>query len=129
MTRRFVIPSMFLLATITSGCATGPRSNATIQTISNAQITVTRAEAHLAPGGFVVDGDVRRADGNAGPAPGHLRVTGRNAAGEIIAATETGWGEFKTRRSRLAYFQAFLSTANAFGIAAITVEPVREPTP
>lgn len=88
---------------------------------------VARVVAHQKTGGIEVDGDVRRPDLGSGPVPGHLHVTGRNAAGAVIASTDAPWGEFKNRRFRLAYFKAFLKVADPGAIAAISVEPVTAP--
>lgn len=72
----------------------------------------------------MVDGDVRRPNGYAGVVPGHLRVVGKNAAGAVVASTETKWGQFMNRRFRLAYFRAILPAGDVGAITSISVAPV-----
>ena len=88
---------------------------------------VVRATAHQQAGGIEVGGDVRRPDLGAEKVAGHLHVTGRNAAGVVIASTDAPWGEFMNRRFRLAYFKAFLKVEEPGAIAAISVDVVTTP--
>lgn len=118
-----------LCATTVASCAPDPRVRAPIQLVSNADINVTRATAHLDKDGIRVDGDVRRTNGHAGKVPGHLHITAFNAAGEVVAATDTGWGEFMNRRFRLAYYRGQLVSARAPDVARITVEPIATTLP
>ena len=113
-----------LLTSIVGGCATGPRFRGPIQLVSNAQIVVIRATARQKPEGIVVGGDVRRTNGFAGGVPGHLEVVGWDVSGKIVASTNTSWGEFMSRRFRLAYFRAILRTKDPSSIATIRVESV-----
>ena len=118
------IPMCLSLALFTQGCALGPRVRVPIALVSDRQIVVVRAVAHHKNGGIEVGGDVRRPDLGSGKVAGHLHVTGRNAAGVIVASTDAPWGEFMNRRFRLAYFKAFLKVQDPDEIAAISVEPV-----
>jgi hypothetical protein len=94
---------------------------------SDRQIVVVRALAHYRDEGIVVGGDVRRVDSGSFAVAGHLHVTGRNAAGLIIASTDAPWGEFKNRRFRLAYFEALLKPQKPGDIMAISIDPVTTP--
>lgn len=91
---------------------------------SNTEIAVVRATARQKPEGILVAGDVRRTNGYAGTVPGHLHVVGRDSSGNVVATTDAPWGEFMNRRFRLAYFKAFLQTANPSAIVKISVELV-----
>lgn len=91
---------------------------------SDKQVAVVRASAKFKQNGILIGGDVRRTNGYAGAAPGHLHVEGISASGEVIAETDAPWGEFMTRRFRLAYFKAFLGTPNTASIASIRVTSV-----
>lgn len=118
----FATPLCLGFALVVQGCALGPR--VPIALASDRQIVVVRAVAHHMKGGIEVGGDVRRPDLGSGKVAGHLHVTGRNAAGVVIASTDAPWGEFMNRRFRLAYFKAFLKVQDPGEIAAISVEPV-----
>jgi hypothetical protein len=120
----FATPLCLSLALLTWGCAVGPRVHVPIQLASSPQIVVVRAVAHHKNGGIEVGGDVRRPDLGSGKVAGHLHVTGRNAAGVVVASTDAPWGEFMNRRFRLAYFKAFLNVEDPDTIAAISVEPI-----
>ena len=120
-------PLCLSFALFGQGCALGPRVRVPIQLASSPQIVVVRAVAHHKNGGIEVGGDVRRPDLGSGKVAGHLHVTGRNAAGVVIASTDAPWGEFMNRRFRLAYFKAFLKVEDPSSIAAISVEPVTTP--
>ena len=78
--------------------------------------------------GIEVDGDVRRPNGYAGVVPGHLRIEGRDTSGTVLAATTADWGEFKSRRFRLAYFHTFLPVGNPALVKSITVQPETHPS-
>ena len=121
------VPFCLALAMLGQGCAHGPRVRVPIQFASNPQIMVVRATAHQQAGGIEVGGDVRRPDLGAEKVAGHLHVTGRNAAGVVIASTDAPWGEFMNRRFRLAYFKAFLKVEEPGAIAAISVDVVTTP--
>lgn len=122
--------TMPLLAFIAlcQGCAGGPAFRGPIQLTSNTEIVVVRATGRQKPDGILVGGDVRRTNGYARAVPGHLHVVGRDGSGNVVSTTDAPWGEFMTRRFRLAYFKAFLRTANPSAIAKITIEPVTPPT-
>lgn len=109
---------------LAQGCTLGSRGSVPIQLASSPQIVVVRAVAHHKNGGIEVGGDVRRPDLGSGKVAGHLRVTGSNAAGVIVASTDAPWGEFMNRRFRLAYFKAFLKTDDPGAITTISVVPV-----
>lgn len=111
-----------------SGCVTSPRFAGEIRPVSSAQIIVVRAVGHWNAAGLVIDGDVRRPNGYAGVVPGYLQVEGRDASGAVIAATKANWGEFKSRRFRLAYFHAVLPSPEPASIKIITVEAVTGPS-
>lgn len=117
------VAALFTVATCAS-CATGARFSGRIQTHSSPEISVVRAVAHYKATEVVVDGDVRRPNGYAGVVPGYLKVEGLDASGKVIAATRTQWGEFNSRRFRLAYFRAVLPAPEPLAIASIVVEPV-----
>lgn len=106
------------------GCASSPSLRVPIRLNSSAEIVVVRASAHLKPDGVVVAGDVRRPNLYAGVVPGHLQVIGRDTSGHVIAMASAPWGEFNSRRFRLAYFKAFLRTTNPGAISTISVEPI-----
>ena len=110
------------------GCASGPTFRGPIQLASNAEIVIIDATARRKPDGILVGGDVRRTNGYAGAVPGHLHVVGRDTSGNVVAATDATWGEFMSRRFRLAYFKAFLQTADPSVIAKISIEPVTQST-
>lgn len=127
MTQIFRLPGTtlgFALLTLCQGCASGQIAHVPIQLISNSDITVVQATAHRKLNGIAVGGDVRRPNGYAGTVPGYLRVVGRDEAGKVIATTTGSWGEFMSRRFRLAYFKNFLTTDNSSVIASISIEPV-----
>ena len=105
------------------GCASGQTGRVSIQLISNPDITIVQATAHLKPNGISVGGDVRRPNGFAGQVPGYLRVIGRDRTGNVIATTTGPWGEFISRRFHLAYFKAFLPTNNSS--AVVSIVPIR----
>ena len=107
-----------------AGCASGPSFRVPIHLASSAEIVVVRASAHLKPDGVVVAGDVRRPNLYAGVVPGYLQVIGRDTSGHVIAMATAPWGEFNSRRFRLAYFKAFLRTTNPGAISTISVEPI-----
>lgn len=111
------------IAAMCAGCTSGPRFFGRIEIQSSPEISVVRAVAHYRASGIVVDGDVRRPNGYAGVVPGYLHVEGRDASGTIIATTQTKWGEFKSRRFRLAYFRAFLAASAPSAIASVAIEP------
>lgn len=106
------------------GCASSPTLRVPIRLNSSAEIVVVRASAHMKPDGVVVAGDVRRPNFYAGVVPGYLLVIGRDNSGHVIAMTNAPWGEFNSRRFRLAYFKAFLGTTNPRAISTISVEPM-----
>lgn len=116
-----------LLAASIAGCAPGPRFVGEIRTTSSSQLEIARAVAHRTTGGIVIDGDVRRPDGYAGHVPGYLKIEGHDGAGTVIAATKASWGQFMSRRFRLAYFRAMLSASEPTSINTITVEAVTDP--
>lgn len=103
------------------GCASGSPFTGKIALASDDQLVVVRAFARLKKNGVLVGGDVRRPNFHAGVVPGHLHVEGRDRNGQIIVSAEAPWGEFKTRRFRLAYFRAFLEVENPADLAAISV--------
>ena len=113
-----------MVAMTLTGCVGGPRFDGDVQIKSNSEIVVTRATAYRKRNGILVGGDVRRTNGYAGAVPGYLKVIGRERSGEIVAAAKTTWGEFKTRRFRLAYYSAFLPVSDPSRIATISIEPV-----
>lgn len=119
----YCLPALLLVLAIT-GCAIGPRFLGPIALVSNSDIAVVRAAARQKPDGILVGGDVRRTNGYAGPVPGHLHVVGSDGAGNVVATTDAPWGEFMTRRFRLAYFNAYLRTADSSRVAKISVEAV-----
>ena len=113
-----------ILALSIAGCATGPRFRGPIQLASNPEIAVVRATARQKHDGILVGGDVRRTNGYTGLVPGHLHVVGQDSLGNVVATTDARWGEFMSRRFRLAYFDALLLTADPSSIAKISIEPV-----
>lgn len=115
-----------LLAAATAGCEPGPRFIGEIRTTSSSQLEIARAVAHRTTGGIVIDGDVRRPDGHAGPVAGYLKIDGLDGAGTVIATAKASWGDFISRRFRLAYFRALLSASDPTSIKTITVEPVTD---
>lgn len=117
-------PIVAALALALGGCATGPAFHGTVEVAANSEIVVVRATARQKPDGILVGGDVRRTNGFAGSIPGHLRVIGRDSSGRVVATTDAPWGEFMNRRFRLAYFKAFLQTADPAAIATVSIEPV-----
>ena len=126
MRNLFVAMASTLAVTVT-GCVAGPRFSGDIQFAPNAEIIVIRATAHPKSDGILIDGDVRRTNGYANAVPGHLEVIARDESGKVLATTETAWGEFMTRRFRLAYFTAFLRIADPSAIATIRIVPVTGP--
>lgn len=122
------VPTALMLAMALGGCATGPKFSGAIQIATNPEIVVVRVTARQKPDGILVGGDVRRTNGYAGAVPGHLEVVGRDKSGNVVATTSAPWGEFMSRRFRLAYFSAFLRAADPSSIATIRVEPVTPPT-
>lgn len=116
-----------LLAASIAGCAPGPRFVGEIRTTSSSQLEIARAVAHRTASGIVIDGDVRRPNGYAGYVPGYLKIEGYDGAGTVIATTKASWGEFISRRFRLAYFRATLSTSEPASIKTITVNVVTDP--
>ena len=110
------------------GCASGPRFSGPIQLASNAKIVIVDATARRKPHGILVSGDVRRSDSYHGAVTGQLHVVGRDGSGNVVAAADTPWGEFMSRRFRLAYFRVFLQTAAPSAIAIMSIEPVTQPT-
>lgn len=109
-----------------TSCASHMAFHGPISLASDQQIVVVQASAKFKKNGILVGGDVRRTNGYAGSVPGHLHVEGLGANGNVIAATDAPWGEFMSRRFRLAYFKAFLATPNAASIASIRVTSVTE---
>lgn len=109
---------------LSAGCASAPRFSGRIQTNSTAEIVVVRAVAHNKPAGVAVDGDVRRPNFYAGVVPGYLQVEGLDASGKVVVTAQTKWGQFMSRRFRLAYFHVLLLTSDPSSIATITVKPV-----
>lgn len=122
--QKFAASFCLALAMLGQGCAVGPRVSVPIQLALNSEIVVVRATAHQRAGEIEVGGDVRRTDGGARKVEGYLHVTGRDAAGAVIASADAPWGEFMSRRFRLAYFKATLKVEDPRAIAAITVEPI-----
>ena len=118
------IPIVLTLALALGGCATSQAFRGPIKIVSDSEIVVVRATARPKPNGILVAGDVRRTNGFAGAVPGHLRVIGRDGSGNLVATTDAPWGEFMNRRFRLAYFKAFLQTADPNAIASISIEAV-----
>ncbi|MEO5495004.1 MAG: hypothetical protein ABIR08_13370 [Sphingomonas sp.] len=112
-----------------SGCAGDPAYRIPTKLYSNTDISVVRVYAHRDADGIVVTGDVRRPDGYAGVVPGHLRVTGLNDLGRVVAVTDANWGEFMNRRFRLAYFRTFLRTETPLEIVTVSVEPITRRQP
>lgn len=115
---------VLLLAMAAGGCTTDPKFSGAIQLVPNSEIVVVRATAHRKPDGILVGGDVRRTNGYAGAVPGHLEVVGRDRSGNIVATSSTPWGQFISRRFRLAYFKVLLLTPDPSTIATIRIEPV-----
>jgi hypothetical protein len=129
--RRILVtaPALAFIA-LCQGCASGPAFTGPIHLISNSDIVVVRAAARRKPDGILINGDVRRTNGYAGAVPGHLHVVGRDVpGGNVIAITDVTWGEFMSRRFRLAYYKAFLKTDNPSAVATITVEAVTGENP
>lgn len=127
MIRPYEIRDFFvisILAMTLTGCVTAAAHDDAIRLVSNADIVVVRATAHRKKDGILIGGDVRRTNGYAGAVPGHLEVIARDRSGSIIAAVKATWGEFMTRRFRLAYFSAFLRVSDPSAIATISIEPV-----
>lgn len=120
--------SLLAFIALCQGCASGPTFHGSIQFSTNTEIVVVRATARRKPDGILVGGDVRRANGYAGSVPGHLHVVGLDNSGDVVAITDAPWGEFMSRRFRLAYFKAYLRAANSASITKITIEPVTPPT-
>lgn len=85
---------------------------------------VVRAVAHYKPAGVAVDGDVRRPNFYAGVVPGYLQVEGLDASGKVVVKAQTKWGQFMSRRFRLAYFHVLLLASDPSSITTITVKPV-----
>lgn len=110
-----------------ASCASSIAFRGPIALSSDGQIAVVQASAKFKNNGILVGGDVRRTNGYAGVVPGHLHVEGLGANGEIIAATDAPWGEFMSRRFRLAYFKAFLETPHVASIVSIRVISVTAP--
>lgn len=111
-------------AILSAGCTTGTRFSGRIRTNSTAEIEVVRAVAHYKPAGVVVDGDVRRPNLYAGVVPGYLQVEGLDASGKVVVTAQTQWGQFMSRRFRLAYFHVLLLASDPSSITTITVKPV-----
>lgn len=124
----WIAAAAIVITATCAGCVTRPRFDGSIQKLSNPEISVVRAVAHYSSAGIIVDGDVRRPNGFAGTVPGFLRVEGRDVSGNVIVATQAKWGEFKSRRFRLAYFRAFLPASETASIASIDVEPITSTT-
>ena len=120
--------TVVLVMATSSGCALAPPFSGKIVPVSSSQIAVVRVVGHMENLGIAVDGDVRRPNGYAGVVPGHLRIEGRDASGGVLASTTTDWGEFKSRRFRLAYFHAFLPVENPALVKSITVQPEIQPS-
>jgi hypothetical protein len=97
--------------------------------MSNADIVVVRANAHRKADGILIYGDVRRTDGYARKVEGHLHIVALNESGNPVATIDAPWGEFMSRRFRLAYFKVKLRLADQSSIEAISVEPVTASTP
>lgn len=116
-----------MITAAASGCAPNPRFGGEIRPIPSAQIVVVRARGHTNPTGIVIDGDVRRPNGYAGVVSGYLKIEGYDAIGAVIATTKANWGEFMSRRFRLAYFRAVLPAPEPRAIKTITVEAVTDP--
>ena len=112
------------LSITVSGCATGQKFRGPITIASNSEIIVVSASARQKPDGILAGGDVHRSNGYAGANPGHLHVIGWDGAGNAVATADVPWGEFMSRRFRLAYFKAFLPTNNVAAISKISIEPV-----
>lgn len=110
----------FLLAS----CASNLTFHGPITLASDKRITVVQASAKFKQKGILIGGDVRRANGYAGAVPGRLHVEGLSASGDVIVETDAPWGQFMSRRFRLAYFKAFLETPNAALIKSIRVSSV-----
>ncbi|WP_157801356.1 hypothetical protein [Sphingobium sp. LB126] len=124
---RLMAASAPLIMAIASGCASAPPFVGDLVPASNGQIAVVRVTGHIEDTGIVIDGDVRRPNGYAGVVPGYLRIEGRDASGSVIGVTKANWGEFKSRRFRLAYFHANLPVGNPALVKSITIEPVTAP--
>ncbi|MBA3896847.1 MAG: hypothetical protein H0X36_06875 [Sphingomonadaceae bacterium] len=116
------LASVLALITACQGCASGPRFPGAVHLVSSADIEIESATARQNLGGIRIAGDVRRTNGYAGTFPGHLHVTGRDAAGHVVAVTDVNWGEFMNRRFRLAYYKAFLEVGKPSSVASIDVE-------
>lgn len=120
--------SVLLFATLPlSACAAASAFRGPVELRSDSQIDVVRASAKVKPGGILVGGDVRRTNGYASAVPGHLRLEARDANGRVVAAKDATWGEFMTRRFRLAYFRAFLSVADPAAVASLNVKAESDP--
>lgn len=117
-----------VLLLMVAGCTPALKFSGPIQLVPNAEIVVVHATARHEPDGIVIGGDVRRTNGYANPVPGHLHLVGLDEAGKIVAATDAPWGEFMSRRFRLAYFKAHLRTAAPSAVTKISIEPVTSPT-
>lgn len=116
------LASVLALITVCQGCASGPRFSGPVNLMSTSDIDIRNATARQKPDGILITGDVRRTNGYAGTFPGHLHVTGRDAAGSVVAVTDVNWGEFMNRRFRLAYYKTLLKVRKTSSIASIEVE-------
>lgn len=125
---RITAATATLIVAMASGCASPQPFVGEIVPVSNPQIAVVRVVGHIKNSGIVIDGDVRRPNGYAGVVPGYLLIEGRDASGAVIGATKADWGEFKSRRFRLAYFHAYLPVENPGSVKSITVEPSTNPS-
>lgn len=116
------LASVLALITVCQGCTSGPRFPGAVHLMSSSDVEIEGATARQHPDGILIAGDVRRTNGHAGTFPGHLHVTGRDAAGHVVAVTDVNWGEFMNRRFRLAYYKALLKVGNPSSIASIEVK-------
>ena len=103
------------------GCATGPSFHAPIELASSRDVTIVRASGRFKKDGLWVAGDVRRTNGYGGVVPGHLRISAYSSSG-VAAENTSHWGEFKNRRLRLAYFNAFLPIQDFRQISSIHIK-------
>lgn len=120
--KQFILGGTALLGL--SGCVSGREYRVPTHLGSILDIAVVSARATRRTGGVIVIGDARRPNGYAGPVPGHLHVTDKDRSGQVVATADARWGEFMSRRFRLAYFRAFLRTENPTTIASVSIEPV-----
>ncbi|MBB3862054.1 type IV pilus biogenesis protein CpaD/CtpE [Novosphingobium hassiacum] len=107
-----------------AGCASKMAFRGPIALASDQQIMIVRATAKFKQNGILVSGDIRRTNGYAGSVAGHLHIEGLGAQGEVLVKADAPWGEFMSRRFRLAYFKAFLETPSVSSITSIRVTSV-----